>query len=146
MTQKPDQCREASVQRLMRLIERMDRHVEYSKLLFEWLPDAVATSKEFDASIAEGQKRKRGERGKLHGSVLLEQMAVDLVRARKDHLKEEGLAAVDAWAQAYREVAKGLRVRPSTIESWYRGVQRRERAVPLNLRKSQRRKTYRKAD
>ena|SRR6185503_8604325 len=87
-----------------------------------------------DPELAKLLKRSRGQRTKLPGGQALERCAVALTKRRRDELKAQGIRPGVAWEDAKDEIARMLGVGPTTIQSWYDGVQRREREKPLDQR------------
>jgi hypothetical protein len=121
----------------------MESRIAYFDVLFEKLPALKQYMKQFDDSAGRIFKRHRGDRTKLNGGVILEEVAVDWVKIRKKQLREDGIFTFDAETKARQEIAKVLGVSPATLEDWYRGVQRRERRKPSDQRRHSRRKQKR---
>ena len=119
---------------LIALAARMEDREAFVEALFEKLPGFRRTSAEWDATLAKLRKRKRGDRSKLHGAALVEEVALNLAKWRRRQLREDGLARDkdglvrdNAWECALKEVAVELGLSASTLEDWYRGVSRRNR-------------------
>ena len=112
---------------LLALAARMEDHMAFIEALFEKMPNFKRTSAEWDATVAKLLQRRRGDRSKLHGAALVEEVALDLAKWRRRQLRKEGLAWDDAWEQALREVATELGLSPSTLQDWYKGKSRRKR-------------------
>lgn len=117
----------AEERNLLALAEYMMDEVAYVDVLVEKLPNFKARSVKWDATIAKFYPRRRGDRSKLNGAVLVEEVAVDLVKWRRRQLRREGLAWDEAWEQALGEVALKFNVSASTLEDWYKGKSRRVR-------------------
>lgn len=114
-------------ERLAFLVARMEDRTAFVEALFEKLPGFKRSSEEWDATVAKLLQRKRGDRSKLNGAALVEEVAVDLAKWRRRQLRKDGLAWDDAWEQASREVAAELGLSPSTLQDWYKGKSRRQR-------------------
>jgi len=84
--------------------------------------------------------RKRGERGKLAGAILIEDIAVEELRERKAFYKPHYDRAGSARSQALVEVASMFGIISDTLEDWDRGVRRKERRKPIEERSFRRRK------
>ena len=112
---------------LLALAARMEDRMAYTEALFEKMPNFETTSAEWDATLAKLLRRERGDRSKLHGAALVEEVALDLAKWRRRQLREDGLAWDDAWEQALQEVAAKLGLSPSTLHDWYKGKSRRKR-------------------
>lgn len=112
---------------LIALAARMEDREAFVEALFEKLPGFQRTSVKWDATLAKLRKRKRGDRSKLHGAAMVEEVALNLAKWRRRQLREDDLARDVAWQRALKEVAAVLGLSASTLEDWYRGVSRRNR-------------------
>ena len=117
----------AEEETLLALTARMEDRTTFVEALFEKLPNFKTTSAEWDATVAKLLQRRRGDRSKLNGAALVEEVALDLAKWRRRQLREDGLGWDDAWEKALREVAAVLGLSPSTLQDWYKGKSRRKR-------------------
>lgn len=112
---------------LLVLAARMEDEMAFIQTLSEKLPNFKTRSAKWDATITKLLQRRRGDRSKLSGAALVEEVALDLAKWRRRQLREESLAWDDAWEHALREVAAELNLSASTIADWYKGKSRRKR-------------------
>lgn len=122
----------------------VERDRLFRELLSDQLPKTISALKDFEQSLQNLERlkggRARGQRTKLHAAILSEDVAVDLVKRRRNDLKERGIPPYDALEQACREIAPLFCVGPGTLQDWLRGVRRRERDRPIERRGFRRRR------
>lgn len=93
-----------------------------------------ATFDQFDEIIKRAIVRQRGQRGKLAGAILVELLAIEKVRERKEQYRQAGRETYDAWEEAIEDVARLFGCGPGTLKDWMRGKSRREREKPIEER------------
>ena len=135
----------ADTKKLQARMRWAEARMEFMRALHELMPAFQDQALKWNSSIAKTIKRSRGERGKLNGGILVEQMIVDLVKTRKILLHDDGHSTFDAWAQAREEVGKVTGFSAATLEDWQRGARRRERTKQIEKRRF-RRKPLKKSD
>lgn len=95
-----------------------------------------------DSNIHHLAVRKRGERDKQAGAILIEEVAVNLLKERTAYYKPRFDRTGIARAEALMEIAGMFGISPDTLENWDRGVQRSERRKPVEKRSFRRRKKH----
>ena len=116
---------------LFALLEGMERDEIFRHAHDVILPRLRARSGKFDTAIAKAFPRRRGDRSKLAGAAVMEEVALDFAKWRRQRLvRDEGKDWDEAWEQALQETAAEFHVTASTMEDWYRGKSRRRRKKP----------------
>ncbi len=103
------------------------------------LGDVIRGMQDWDGALATHAKRKRGQKAKLQGGQAVEEEAVNVMKRLKDLLKQDGWPTFEAWEKARQQVAEVINVKPATLEDWQRGVNKRQRHMPIEKRRHRRR-------